>query len=62
MTPPLTLLRPDASIRSEVGNDGLTEAERTEYANAYRVGAGRKSLSTAEKDAFLLWHASRAKP
>jgi len=62
MTPPLTLLRPDASIRSEVGNDGLTDAERMEYANAYQAGTGRKSLSTAEKDAFLLWRAARANP
>lgn len=47
MAPNLTLRRPDAS-RVVVGNDGLTDDERLEYASAYRASAGSHVLHPAE--------------
>ncbi len=45
-----------------VGNDGLTDLERAEYAARYRAGAGSRRISAAEKAAIQAWleHHSRA--
>ena len=42
-----------------IGNDGLTDEERAEYAAAYAAGAGRKWLSEGEKAAIDKWQAAR---
>ncbi|WP_172592160.1 hypothetical protein [Subtercola boreus] len=60
MTPSVTLVRPGDNVRQEVGNDGLTDAERDQYAEEYRSTIGRKSISAVEKQAHALWLANRA--
>lgn len=57
----LILSRPDESVRDAVGNDGLTAAERAEYAERYNAGVGRKRISKTEKEAYLRRLAERAR-
>lgn len=44
-----------------VGNDGLTDAEREEYAAQYLRTAGKRGISPAEKQAFDDWRARKAR-
>ena len=49
---PMTLRRPGSAAEQGpqvVGNDGLTDAEREEYARRYAEGAGRRQMSEQEK-------------
>ncbi|NKY08963.1 hypothetical protein [Cellulomonas hominis] len=60
MVPVLTLTRPEAAVTPEcrhpraVGNDGLTDAEREDYARQYRAGCGR-DVSREELAAVHQW-------
>lgn len=58
MSPNLALSRPAAS-RTVTGNDGLTEDERSEYAAAYRAGAGSHVLHPLELELIRKWRAER---
>lgn len=58
MSPNLTLRRPAAS-RTDVGNDGLTDDERAEYAAAYRAGAGSRVLHPLEVALIGKWREER---
>jgi hypothetical protein len=60
MAPLLTLVRPDESSRSAVGDDGLTEGQRIECAENYRTTAARP-MSEAERESVRAWLASRAR-
>jgi hypothetical protein len=46
--------------QAEVGNDGMTSAQRAELADSYNSGIGNKTLSQAEKDARYEYVQSRA--
>lgn len=46
-------------MSEHVGDDGLTDAERAELAERYRLGAGRKTLTAAEKQALAAWLANK---
>ena len=53
MTPPLMLDRPVSAAdghQRAVGNDGLTDAQREEYAAAYRAGCARQPGEQALRD------------
>jgi hypothetical protein len=66
MVPVLTLTRPEANVAPEcrhpraVGNDGLTDAEREEFARRYRAGAGRQPSSRALSDVVAWLEQKRA--
>lgn len=50
------------AVSEPVGNDGLTDREREEYARRYREGAGRKCLSLAERLAAAGWLRAKREP
>lgn len=50
-------LRP---LGEPLGNDGLTDRERDEFARRYREGPGRRSFSDTEQRAIDEWLARRA--
>lgn len=56
MVPTLTLSRPEAAVEPQgrhvrgIGNDGLTDVEREELAQAHREGAGRQPSERELKD------------
>jgi hypothetical protein len=47
------------SLDDARGNDGLTNEQRAELADSYYAGAGSKTLSRAEKDAYSAWRIHR---
>ncbi|MCT2041932.1 hypothetical protein M3D15_01040 [Pseudoclavibacter alba] len=55
------LTKANPAVRSaRVGNDGLTDAERSERANRYLNTAGSKTITPAERATLQAWRAKRA--
>lgn len=60
MAPIPTLQRPSVTRAAEVGNDGLTNSERSALARKYRFGAGSRRISPSERAAIESARAKRA--
>ena len=54
LTPPPAIETPDGKREPAVGNDGLTDAERDEYAAAYQRHAVRP-LTNKERATIAQW-------
>lgn len=59
MAPQLTLQRPVLPTRSVVGNDGLTNEERSEMAAIYLATTGSQVLHPEEREAIAAWRSAR---